>query len=65
MSTIAHANDVKQVPLHFRSFIQTEDGTCIIVDGNVSATGRTREEAELEIARRKAADGPPMEKPLW
>ena len=46
-----------------RSFVQTHDGTCIIVDGNITFSARTREEAEFEVARRKA--GAPMSLPLW
>ena len=39
-----------------RSTITTEDGTTIIVDPDVGAvSGRNREAAEREIARRKQA----------
>lgn len=39
-----------------RSIITTEDGTTIIVDPYVGAvSGRNREAAEREIARRKEA----------
>lgn len=33
----------------------TQDGTTIIVDGDIIVSRRTREEAEQELARRKAA----------
>ena len=38
----------------YRSIITTEDGTTIIVDPEIGAvSGRNREAAEREIARRK------------
>jgi hypothetical protein len=36
-----------------KSLVTTEDGTCIIVDGDISVSARTREEAERELARLK------------
>ncbi|WP_242218023.1 hypothetical protein [Shinella zoogloeoides] len=40
-----------------RSIIITEDGICIIVDPEIGAvSGRNREAAEREIARRKALE---------
>jgi hypothetical protein len=46
--------DELALSLH-RSVTVTEDGTCIIVDPEVgTVTGRTKREAEAEIARRKA-----------
>jgi len=42
---------------NYRSIIITEDGTCIIVDPEIGAvSGRNREAAEREIARRKALE---------
>ena len=40
-----------------RSIITTEDGTTIMVDPEIGAvSGRNRETAEREIARRKALE---------
>lgn len=41
----------------YRSIITTEDGTTIIVDPEIGAvSGRNRETAEREIARRRALE---------
>ncbi|WP_197284047.1 MULTISPECIES: hypothetical protein [unclassified Shinella] len=41
----------------YRSIITTEDGTTIIVDPDIgTVSGRNREAAEREIARRKALE---------
>lgn len=37
------------------SICVTEDGTTIIVDGDIVVSARTREEAQREVERRKAA----------
>lgn len=62
-SSLASSGPIPDDASGLRSFVQTHDGTCIIVDGNITVSARTREEAEFEVARRKA--GAPMSLPLW
>lgn len=53
--TIDSILDEAQATNLHRSTIRTEDGTVIITDPDlgVSVSGRTMEEAEAELARRK------------
>lgn len=56
MTALAKPVEERDRPRPRSSFVCTEDGTVIILDPDVgTVSGRTREEAEAEIRRRRAA----------